>query len=654
MSPSPPVTRFALLGNPNTGKTTLFNRLSGLRAKTGNYPGITQDARRAEFRANGTRFEIIDLPGAYSLHIDTPESIFDKKLLGGDAGVPPEPDGILLIVDAGNLARNLVLVAEALTFRKPAVLLLNMIDLAEAAGLAIDRAGLERRLGIPVIAGNARTGAGIDRLADALARAQPCAAPLEFADHAARSAWADRLAEEFGRRVPGAGSRRERLTDRLDKFVTHPVLGALCFIAVMSALFVVIFRVAEWPMSAIETIFASAGAWLARVLPPGAAADLVAGGVVSGIAGTVVFLPQICLLFFLLSLLEDTGYLARAAFVANRLLRRFGLPGQAFVPLLSSHACAIPGILCTRLIPDRRDRIATILVAPFMSCSARLPVYVLLIGLLFADNALAAGVAFASCYLLGAAAALASALVARRTILRGKSPPMVLELPSYKVPSLRTALVTMFERGWLFLRNAGTAILAICVVMWWLSTYPIAERSAAVAAMHAEAEALAAAAPEEAAELRRAAALAESKDALAHSFAGRLGHAVEPALAPLGFDWQIDIAVLTSFLAREVFVSSMAVILGTGAEAAAEGDSGILGAVGKARREDGSPLFTWATAASLLVFYVLAMQCLPTLAVTRRETGAWKWAALQFGYMTALAYLAALATFQGLRWFGVE
>jgi ferrous iron transport protein B len=448
------------------------------------------------------------------------------------------------------------------------------------------------------------------------------------------------------------GAAGDTLTERLDQAFTHPVAGVALFTVVMGFLFWTIFALAKVPMELIEGTFEVLGGWVSAAVPPGAVHDLLVDGVLGGVAGTVVFLPQIWLLFFLISLLEDTGYLARAAFVMDRVLCRFGLPGHAFVPLLSSHACALPGILSSRLIPDRADRLTTILVAPFMSCSARMPVYVLLTGLLFADRPVLAGLAFAGCYMLGAAAAMASAFLARRTILKGRSRPMVLELPTYKLPSLRTAAFVSFDQGMSFLRKAGTTIMGICIVMWWLSAYPRSEAPAAAIELRQRAATMAAGAPAQAADLAAEADLLERRNAQAGSFAGRLGRALEPVFEPLGYDWQLTMGVLTSFVAREVFVSTMSVLL-VGEEDADFGDRGVLARLRGATREDGRPLFTTAAAASLLVFYVLAMQCLPTLAMTRRESGSWKWAGLQLGYMSAVAYAAAFLTYRGLGLLGV-
>ncbi len=650
--------RIALLGNPNTGKTTLFNQLCGLRAKTANFPGTTTDARlgRAMVTDGMPPVGITDLPGIYRLGLAAPESQFCATVLAGGGRVP-QPDALVVVLDATNLGRNLFLAAELLAHGLPTVVALSMVDLAEARGLQLDIAALEVELGCPVIPVMARRGAGLDGLRSAMATAaEPAAtgptprALPDSADVEAVEAWADQVVE---RSVDDAKSVPEdALTERLDRAFTHPVWGTGIFVAVMFALFWAIFRFATVPMDLIEATFGVLGGWFGTVLPEGNVRDLMVDGVVGGIAGTVVFLPQICLLFFLISLLEDTGYLARAAFVIDRLLSRFGLPGQAFVPLLSSHACALPGIMATRLIPDRKDRLATILVAPFMSCSARLPVYVLLTGLLFAGQPTRAALAFAACYALGAIAALGSVFLFRRSFLRGRSRPMLMELPSFKVPSVRTAFYAAIDQGGRFLRKAGTIILSISVVMWWLSAFPKVEPPPEAAALEAEAEALGVAQPERAAELRAEADGLTRRHDQQRSFAGRIGSAIQPVFAPLGYDWQLTVGVLTSFVAREVFVSTMAVLLIGDNDPDLE-DRGVLDRIARAERDDGSPVFTTPTAASLLVFFVLAMQCLPTLALTRKETGTWGWAGFQLAYMTAVAYVGALATYRLLLLAGV-
>jgi ferrous iron transport protein B len=651
--------RIALIGNPNTGKTTIFNRLCGTRAKTSNFPGTTTSARTGRaIVGTDTAVEILDLPGLYQVSLDAPEAKIVRDVLASDASSPRHVDAVLVVVDACNLTRNLVLTGELLAYGLPVVVALNMVDLAQRRGLTLDAARLGLHLGCRVVPVVARRGQGLDdvrlALGDALA-ARPSAdsgerigVPTDMSA-ASLARWADAIVEDSvgGSRAIGSGA--DTLTERLDKTFTHPVLGLAVFVAVMVGLFWTLFALATVPMDLIETTFTRLGDLAANVLPPGLVHDLVSKGIIGGIAGTVVFLPQICLLFFLISLLEDTGYLARAAFVMDRLLCRFGLPGHAFVPLLTSHACALPGIMSTRLIPDRRDRLTTILVAPFMSCSARLPVYVLLTALLFAGRPLLGGVAFAACYFAGAAAALLSALLFRRTLLRGRARPMILELPSYKTPSLLNALVAAKDQGFAFLKTAGTAIMAICVVMWWLNTFPRVPPPPEALALQAEAAATTDAGQR--ADLQDRADAMIARAGQASSFAGQIGRAIQPVFAPLGYDWQLTVGVLTSFLAREVFVSTMTVLV---VDTTKADEAGVIARIRAARRDNGELIFTPATATSVLVFFVLAMQCLPTLAVTRRETGQLKWAGLQLAYMSGVAYTCACLTYQGLRYFGIS
>lgn len=669
--------RIALLGNPNTGKTTLFNRLSGLRHKTSNFPGTTQEARIGAVRvgvrgvasADLASAHLIDLPGIYSIELDLHESSVCREVLAGNLAPRGEPIGApdvaLIVVDATNLPRNLLLVGEVLRRRLPTVVAINMIDLARKRGIVIDRQKLADALGCAVIFTCARSGEGLDGVLGAIAGARvPNRTPPGAQEALER--WADEIyasvaggpdggpASGHTSGVPAARSRVE-LTDRLDRVFTHPLLGMLAFVAVMAGLFWSIFSLAQLPMDLIERFFGFAGGWVKDAMPEGILRDLLADGVITGIGSTAMFVPQICLLFFLIALLEDTGYLARAAFLMDRWLRPFGLPGHAFVPLLSSHACALPGIMACRGIPDRRERLATILVAPFMTCSARLPVYVLVTTLLFRDRPLMAALAFIGCYALGAVAGVLSALIIRRTILRGASRPMALELPTYKLPSLRTAGVTTFDRGLMFLRSAGTNILAICVVLWWLGSFPHTQPPIQSVRMHEQAaaitESLRTAPPvgeldqARADELSSLADAMERQNSLFHSYAGRLGRQIEPLFRPLGFDWQLCIGVVTSFAAREVFVSTMAVTVAAGSEDLE--DQGVMKTISEAKRSDGvTPIFTPAVCWSLLVYYVLAMQCLPTLVVTAREAGGAKWALLQLVWMTGLAYIAGAIAFQ--------
>ena len=504
-----------------------------------------------------------------------------------------------------------------------------MWDVARTRTLRVDPAELARQLGCPVVPVSGRSGEGLAALdvaldtvttlpfeSDALiARLQKL--PPAEATPAALAAWSANVVRAATTETATIDEDHGALIDRIDAALTHPLLGIGVFLAIMAALFAAIFLVASVPMDLIDFLFGRVADGVRAALPPGIIADLLADGVLRGIGGVLVFLPQICLLFFLVSLLEDSGYLARAAFAVDRVMRRFGLSGLSFVPLLSSHACALPGIMSTRLIRDDRERLATILVAPFMSCSARLPVYVLLIGILsIGKPAWFAGVAFAGCYALGAAAGLFSALLARRTILRGPARALVLELPPYRRPSIRNAALVTWDRANVFIRNAGTTILAISIVMWWLSAFPRVNGDA-----HAQ---------------------------QAGSFAGQIGDALQPVFAPLGFDSQLTVGVMTSFMAREVFVSTMGVLAGAGSGADVS-DQGVLEQVATMARTDGTPVFDTATSAAALVFFVLAMQCLPTLAVTRRETGSWKWPALQLGWMTIVAYGAAFITYTVVR-----
>jgi ferrous iron transport protein B len=645
-----PARRVLLIGNPNSGKTTLFNRLCGLRAKTANFPGTTADLRIGRLLGGrgASTVEVIDLPGLYSLELDLPESRLARQALEG-AGASPS-DVVVVVADATNLVRHLRLAGELARAGRSCLVALNMIDLARRRGLSFDLDRLAAGLGVPVVAVSARRGEGMDRLLAAIearlamtGATSPSGSTPEPGDEALES-WAEQVVLGSVGGAHALGRPGDTVSDRLDIAFTHPVLGLLIFLAVMAGLFWTLFALATVPMDLIEATFAHLGGWLEASLPAGAVRELLVGGLIGGVSGTVVFLPQIGLLFFLITLLEDTGYLARAAFVMDRLLCRFGLPGYAFVPLLSSHACAIPGILSTRLIPDRHDRFATLLVVPFQSCSARLPVYVLLTSFLFADRPALAGLAFVGCYLLGSIAALTSAALARRSILPGRSRPMVLELPTYKWPSLRVALANAFEQAWSFLRTVGTIIVAICLVMWWLSAYPKTAPGPEAEALRAQAGAIAASHVERAAALDAEADRLDLRRQQEQSFAARLGRLAQPLFAPLGYDWRLTMGVLTSFAAREVFVSSIAVLVG-----APEGaETGILARLHAARRDDGTPLLTPATAVSLLIFFVLAMQCLSTLVTVRRETRHWKWPLLQFAWMTGVAWISAFVAFQAL------
>ena len=661
--------RIALLGNPNTGKTTLFNRLCGLHAHTANFPGITVDARKGQCviesggvkdGLGGCRCEIVDLPGIYLLSLNLPEVDLCRKYLSGEIESDRELSAALVVVDATNLARNLRLVAEVRAAGHPVVVALNMIDIAQRRGLTIDAEKLAKFVGAPVVSVCAKSGLGVDELRRVMRRVLlegECDEPIDVipdsSDIRGLVDWADRVVSASVGGGAAIGEATDSFTDRLDAAFTHPVLGIVVFGMVMGALFSTIFWLASFPMNLMSWVFDFLAASVGSILPAGPVHDLLADGIITGVGSVVVFLPQIFLLFLFISILEDTGYLARAAFVMDRFLCRFGLPGQAFIPLLSSHACAIPGIMATKLIPDRKDRLATILVAPFMTCSARVPVYVILIAIMFGDRPFLGGLVFFGCYVLGALMAMISAFIARRTILPGKSRAMVLELPTYKIPSLRTALYTSLDRAVTFLRNAGTTILAICVVLWWLSAYPKVDAPPEAAALRTQAETIQYVNPTRFDELMSEADGVENSYAQAHSYIGKLGHFVEPVFRPIGFDWKISVGVLSSFAAREVFVSTMGILI-SGSDAVDVEDQGFQSRFKAAKRDDGSPVFNTASSASLLIFYVLAMQCLPTMIMTRKETGGWKWVAVQWFYMSGMAYLFSLVMYHGLLMLGVS
>jgi ferrous iron transport protein B len=635
-------TTVVLIGNPNTGKTTLFNRLTGLRAKTANFAGTTLERRVGAMVLGGRKVHVEDLPGLYALHAANAEERIAHESLCGTNG--PAPAAAVVVVDATNLARNLYLLSQVRQLDVPVLVALNMTDLAGREGLRVDVAALSRELGAPVVPISARTGEGLPALREALGalidgrlprlalpvRLSACGSCAGCSASPARFDWAEDVAAGASSGAPRLSAQR---TARLDRILTHPVAGLAVFAALMTGLFVALFALAEYPMGAIEGGVAALGSWLGARLPEGELRSFLVDGVIGGVGGVLVFLPQIAILFFFLSLLDDSGYLARAAFVMDKLMGKVGLPGKAFVPMLSAHACAIPALMSTRVIEDRRDRLVSMLVIPLLTCSARLPVYAMVVALLFAGRPVQGGLLFAAAYALGTTAALGVAWLLRRSLLRGESRPLVIELPTYKTPSLRNALLAMRDRGGVFLHKAGTAILLISIGMWALSTYPRlpADRAAQVR--------------ESGGDTRLQAARLE------HALAGRIGRAIEPVFRPLGFDWRIDIGVLSSFAARETLVSTLAVVYGVGDEAAAS--DGLRDALRAQRRADGSPLFGVATCCSLLVFFALAMQCLPTQAVTRRESGSWRWAAFQFGYMTVLAYGGALVTYQGLRLLGI-
>ncbi len=649
----------ALVGNPNAGKTTLFNALTGLRAKTANFPGTTVERKVGRLHLDHKQVVVVDLPGLYSLDSKSPDEKLAADALQGKLE-HTAPDAALVVMDATNLERNLLLVSQLLELKCPVIVALNMMDMAKRDGIRIDVTKLRAELGCMVVPVSARNGEGLDELKYELNRLVTGAMP-EAVDHVdpkcagctgctfqARYEWTEQISTRV---MDAATVQRSVWTDKLDDIFTHPVFGVIAFLGVMLAVFALIFWAAKIPMDLIDHLFATVGNGVSRMLPEGDLQSLIVNGVIAGVGGILVFLPQICILFFALSLLEDTGYLARAAFVMDKVMRRFGLPGKAFVPMLSAHACAIPAIMSARVIENPRNRLVTILITPLMTCSARIPVYAMVTALIFPHSPLKAALIFTAAYAIGIIAALSCALLFKHTILPGGSKPLMIELPPYRVPGLRTALLHTFDRAMIFVKQAGTVILVISLIMWALSHYPKSEAPAAAVAMQSQAGLLEKTGEQtKADELRVEADRLTAQYSLQHSFAGKIGHVIEPVIAPLGYDWQIGIGIFSSFAAREVIVSTLAIVYGVGEDDS--NNTSLYDTLRRAKRTDGSPVFTTATCLSLLVFYILAAQCLSTQAVVRRETNSWKWPLFQIAYMSVLAYVAALVVYQTFRYYG--
>lgn len=663
-----------LIGNPNAGKTSLFNQLTGLRAKTANFPGTTVEYRKGIMRHEGMQADLIDLPGLYNLTQGLDEERISVDAIAGKIPSLPKPSAIILLIDASRLERNLFLASQVIELGVPTVIALNMIDIAHREGIGINKKKLCQELGCPVVPIVALNGWGVDKLTATLQstlrdvfhssgekiQAAGCSIGCSGCPFQARYDWAEEIGQKVTRRTGTTPSER---TQWIDQKLTHPVLGVMAFMGVMFVVFLLIFWIAQYPMDMVEWLFEDLGGavtWgiglLAAQLPAGwlqsfltqEVRSLLVDGIIGGVGGILVFLPQIGILFFLLSLLEDTGYMARAAFVMDRMMRRVGLPGKAFVSMLSAHACAVPAIMSTRAIEDKRDRLVSILVLPLLSCSARIPIYAMIVALLFPHQPVKAAVLFTGAYLLGIVAMLVMALLFKRTILPGETRPLILELPSYKLPSLKNAFRMMIDRSMIFIRKAGTIILIASIALWILANYPYDGPSKEAVALQTQAQVLENnGQAEQAAELQSQADHLITQDRLDNSFAGMLGHAFEPITRPLGFDWRMNIGIISSFAAREVFVSTMSIVYGVGAETA-DNQPALLYDTLKGQKRQGSnlPVFDMATCVSLLIFYVLAMQCMSTLATTKRETGGWKWPVFQFAYMTVLAYGGSLVAFQ--------
>ena len=608
---------FGLIGSPNSGKTTLFNALTGLRAKVGNYPGVTVERREGRADLAGRPALFIDLPGTYSLEAMSPDEAVVGRVLAGEIDGVRAPEALVVVADACSLDRSLLLIAQILAEEQPTCLVLTMMDELAARGGRLDVPRLEAALGIPVLPVVGHRGLGIAEVRERLAEPEnwsrpPVLPPMEANE---RSGWVESVLAACVTRRPGIHT----LTERIDQIVVHPVLGSLLFLAVMLTFFQLIFAWAGPAMDWIDGAMGAASGAVRQVVPPGLLADFLADGLIAGVGSVVIFLPQIVLLFSLLYLLEDVGYMARAAFVVDRAMARIGLEGRAFVALLSSFACAVPGIMATRTIPSPRDRLVTILVAPLMTCSARLPVYALLIAAFVPSTTVFGpiglqGLVLFGLYFVAPIAAMGVAAVLRRSLLPGEGMPFSLELPSYRVPGLRLWISQVWGSAWAFLRRAGTIILLASMVLWVLLTFP---RSTPPPSLG----------PEQAAAF-----------SLEHSAAGQIGKAIEPAIAPLGFDWKIGVGLLASLAAREVFVSTLGQVY-----AAEDPDASLREAIrNDINPRTGEKIFTPPTVAALLTFFVFALQCTSTIATMARETNSWRWPAFAFGYMLALAYGFAL------------
>lgn len=608
--------KIVLVGNPNCGKSSLFNNLTKLKQKITNVPGTTIENKVGTLTQGKHKIQLIDTPGTYSFN---PKSLDEKEAIRVFFE-DPSPDTILYIADASNLKRNLFYFSQLAQHGTPMILALNMIDIADFKGFEIDVERLEKELGIRVFKINARTGEGVSTLKKALFQDQfvPHYTFGSENDHTHESHY-DSITKLLNKTTK-IKTKRELTTSKIDAFATHPILGYLIFLLVLLFIFQSVFTLASYPMDWIENGFGMLGEYLTETLPDGWVKKLIIHGLLAGIAGVVVFVPQIAILFFFMSLLEDTGYMARVSFIMDKMLRGLGLSGKSVVPLLSGAACAIPAIMSTRNIENWKDRLITIMVTPLMSCSARLPVYTLLISMAIPNTPVIGFVSLQalvmlSMYVLGTVAALVAAIVFKWAIKYTIPSYFIMELPVYHSPRWGNIWVNCWQKSRSFVTEAGKIILIISVVLWFLASYgPTTDQSFSI----------------------------QESATLEQSYAGHFGKAIEPSISPIGFDWKIGIALITSFAAREVFVGTMSTIYSVGDE---ENFDQLREKMKKDRHKSGEPVYSLAVILSLMVFYAFAMQCMSTLAVVYKETRSWKWPAIQFVYMTALAYFGSWVVF---------
>ncbi|HRX71428.1 MAG: ferrous iron transporter B [Gammaproteobacteria bacterium] len=612
--------RIALVGPPNCGKTTLFNTLTGSRQKTGNYPGVTVERKSGCLRTPvGHTVELLDLPGSYSLRARSPDEAITRDVVLGRQAQEALPDVVVCVTNATNLGQHLRLLLELRQLDRPLILALNMMDIAEKRGCQISIDALSRQLGIPVVTTVAMRKHGVQDLLnqiDRLLQQRPGADGATAMD-----AWEEpspdairayhREVERVLQEAVIQEGAPERLTRQIDSVLLHPVAGPLILLSLLFLMFQAVFSWAEAPMDAIDAVMVGLQQWLSAHMADSLLKSLIVDGIIAGVGGVIIFLPQILILFLFILLLEDSGYMTRAAFLMDRLMSGVGLNGRAFIPLLSSFACAIPGIMAARTIAHPLDRLTTILIAPLMTCSARLPVYVLVIAAFVPNTTVWGGIGLQGLvmfglYATGIIGALVVAGVLRLTLLRGARQPLLMELPSYKWPNPTNVLLGLLERARIFMRRIGTIILWVMIVLWCLATFPSAPAGA-------------------------------TEPAINYSFAGMIGHALAPLLAPIGFNWQIAIALVPGLAAREVAVAALGMVY-----ALSGNEEAVTEALSVALAQD----WTLATALALLAWYVFAPQCLATLAATRRETNSWRWPVFMFVYLIVLAYIAAFITYR--------
>lgn len=647
--------KLGLVGNPNTGKSSIFNLLTGLRQHVGNFPGVTVDKKSGKFTANEIEYDLIDFPGTYSIYPRSKdERVVYRSLV--DVNDENRPETLMVVVDASNLERNLLLFSQVYDLGLPTIMILNMVDLADRNHLTINTEKLQEHFpDALIVKTNARIKSGKTRIHESLANVKQRSGhkfletPLASIDDkkGQEEETKNRLGKirKIVRDVVQIEHVEDSFSSKLDKVLVHPIFGYLIFGLVLITIFQFIFSIANVPMDLIDGAFVYLSDWMTDILPEGLFTDLLTQGIIPGIGGVVIFIPQIALLFFFIGILEESGYLARVVFIMDRLMRPFGLNGRSIVPLMSSVACAIPGVMAARTIPDWKERLITVLVAPLMSCSARIPVYTLLIALVIPEKEVLGfiniqGLVLFGLYMLGVVMALVVAVILKALIKTKETGFLLLEMPAYNFPRLSNLALMVWEKVRIFVWDAGKIILAISIVLWALATYGPSDRMERAGVEAYEMAQSMNLSDEETTQL-------VSSKKLENSYIGIIGKSIEPVIQPLGYDWKIGISLVTSFAAREVFVGSMATIYAVQDEG--EANKPLIEKMRSEKNMKGEPVYSLATGVSLMIFYVFAMMCMATLAVVKRETKSWKWPLIQIGYMGALAYIGAWVAYNLLQ-----